>query len=239
VAKVLQHEIEKLKRMILSLSAVVEENVQKAVQSIEDRDADLAREVIDSDQEIDQFEVDVEEECLKILALHQPVAIDLRYIVAVLKINNDLERIGDLAVNIAERTLYLCEKPVSYPLFALGTMAQETLAMLRKSLDALMRLDAGRAREVRVSDDKVDAMNRKMFEQVIESIRKSPERADCLLSCLSASRSLERIADHATNMAEDVLYMIEGEIVRHKPDMPPTPGARESETHPESEHVND
>jgi phosphate transport system protein len=152
--------------------------------------------------------------------LHQPVAIDLRYIVAVLKINNDLERIGDLAVNIAERTLYLCEKPVSYPLFTLGTMAQETLAMLRESLDALMTLDADRAREVRVSDDKVDEMNRKMFEQVIDSIRRSPERADCLLSCLSASRSLERIADHATNMAEDVLYMIEGEIVRHKPDTP-------------------
>jgi phosphate transport system protein len=213
---VLRREIEKLKRMILSLSAVVEENVQKAVQSIEERDPELARQVIESDARIDEFEVEVEEECLKILALHQPVAIDLRYIVAVLKINNDLERIGDLAVNIAERTLYLCERPVSYPLLTLGSMSQKTLAMVRKSLDALMALDADLAREVRVSDDEVDDINRKMFAQVIDTIRKNPVHTDCLLSCLSASRCLERIADHATNMAEDVLYMIEGEIVRHR-----------------------
>ncbi len=229
MAKLLQREIEKLKKMILSLSAVVEENVQKAVQSIEERDPDLAQQVIESDLQIDQFEVDVEEECLKILALHQPVAIDLRYIVAVLKINNDLERIGDLAVNIAERTLYLCDKPVSYPLFTLGSMSQETLAMLRKSLDALMTLDADRAREVRHSDDKVDEMNRKMFKQVTGSIRKNPDQTDCLLSCLSASRCLERIADLATNMAEDVLYMIEGEIVRHRPDGPVSSESAEEE----------
>jgi phosphate transport system protein len=216
MAKQLPREIEKLKKRILFLSAMVEESVQKAVRAIEERDPKLAKEVMNADPDVDQMEVDVEEECLKILALHQPVAIDLRFIIAVIKINNDLERIGDLAVNIAERAAYLATRQrVPIPFDFVG-MADKAQAMLRKTLDALVNMDPNLAREVCASDDEVDTINREMYAQVKDGIRKHPERLDCLIHVLSASRHLERIADSATNIAEDVIYMTEGEIVRHR-----------------------
>jgi phosphate transport system protein len=212
----LQREIDGLKKKILTLSAIVEDSVHKAVKSIAERDLKLANKVIETDPEIDQMEVDVEEECLKILALNQPVAIDLRFIIAVLKINNDLERIGDLAVNIAERGVYLATKEkVDIP-FDFPRMSELSQSMLRKSLDSLVNLDLKLAREVAVSDDEIDAMHRQMYSQVQEGILQNPQRIDCLINLLAVSRQLERIADHATNIAEDVIYMIEGEIVRHK-----------------------
>ncbi|MCL6583430.1 MAG: phosphate signaling complex protein PhoU [bacterium] len=214
----LQREIEKLKRNILSLSTIVEESVQKAVRSIEQRDTKLAMSVIENDLKIDQIEVDVEEECLKVLALYQPVAIDLRFIVAVLKINNDLERIGDLAVNIAERATFLATQPkVDIP-FDLAGMAEKAQLMLRRSLDALVNMDSQLAREVCASDDEVDALNRDMYAYVQAGITRHPEEVECLIHLLSVSRHLERIADHATNIAEDVIYMVDGEISRHKTD---------------------
>jgi len=216
MAKHLQREIEKLKKKILALSAVVEESVQQAVKSISARDLKLANNLIEKDQEIDQMEVDVEEECLKILALDQPVAIDLRFIIAVLKINNDLERIGDLAANIAERAAFLATREkVDIP-FDFPGMSQLSEAMLRKSLDALVNLDAKLAFEVINSDDAVDQMHREMYSRIQEEIIKKPDKLDCLINLLAVSRQLERIADHATNIAEDVIYMIEGEIVRHQ-----------------------
>ncbi|SYZ72850.1 Phosphate-specific transport system accessory protein PhoU [Candidatus Zixiibacteriota bacterium] len=216
MAKHLQREIDKLKKKILALSAVVEESVNHAVRSISARDLRLADKVMDGDKEIDQMEVDVEEECLKILALDQPVAIDLRFIIAVLKINNDLERIGDLAANIAERAAFLATKePVDIP-FDFPGMSQLSESMLRRSLDALVNLDAKLAYEVINSDDAVDEMHREMYSRIQEEIVKRPEKLDCLINLLAVSRQLERIADHATNIAEDVIYMIEGEIVRHQ-----------------------
>jgi phosphate transport system protein len=209
-------EIDRLKKMILSLSAMVEETVQRAVKALDTRDAALAQRVIDHDWEIDKKEVDVEEECLKILALHQPVAIDLRLIIAILKINSDLERIADLAVNIAERSLFLASQerlPMRFNFVKMGEKAQ---AMLRKSLDALVNLDADLARVVCSADDEVDAMNREAYLQVEESIRRHPDKMEALIHLLSVSRHLERIADHATNIAEDVIYMCEGQIVRHR-----------------------
>jgi phosphate transport system protein len=208
-------EIEKIKKMILALSAMVEESVQRAVKSLDMRDAALAQRVIDHDLDIDKKEVDVEEDCLKILALHQPVAIDLRLIIAVLKINNDLERIGDLAVNIAERSLFLAGQdrlPMRFNFVRMGEKAQ---TMLRKSLDSLVNLDPDLAREVCAADDEVDAMNREAYLQVQASIRRHPDKMEALIHLLSVSRHLERIADHATNIAEDVIYMCEGTIVRH------------------------
>jgi phosphate transport system protein len=211
----LRREIERLKHMVLSLSAIVEENVRKAVTSISERDPDLAREVRAKDHEIDQMEVDVEEECLKILALYQPVAVDLRLIISALKINNDLERIGDLAVNIAKRALFLAEKPdIGIP-FDFGEICRRSLEMLRQSLDALMTMNAELAHQVLASDDEVDAINRKMYVRITGAIHKAPEQTEVLLSYLSATRHLERIADYATNIAEDVIYLTEGEIVRH------------------------
>jgi phosphate transport system protein len=165
-------------------------------------------------------EVDLEEDCLKILALYQPVATDLRVIVSVMKINNDIERIGDLAVNIAERTLFLCTKgPVEAP-SDLAEMRSKALAMLTRSLEALVRMDTKCARDVRTSDDEVDALNRKLFQEFAAAVRRNPDHVECLLSYLLVGRHLERIADYATNIAEDVIYLMEGEIVRHKPTLP-------------------
>jgi phosphate transport system protein len=214
----LQREIEKLKKKILSLCASVEENVRMAVKSIEDRDAALAERVVGQDPEIDQSEVDLEEDCLKILALHQPVAIDLRFIIAVLKINSDLERIGDLAVNIAERAQFLSTQPrIAIP-FDLDALAEKTQDMLKKSLDSLVNLNTALARDVCRTDDDVDEINREMYDLVKDAIRAHPEQLDILIPYLSVSRYLERIADHATNIAEDVIYMIEGVITRHSTD---------------------
>ena len=214
--KHLQRDIENLKKKILSLGARVEMAVHEAIRSIQMRDEALARRIIDEDILIDQTEVEVEEECLKILALHQPVAIDLRFIVAVLKINNDLERIGDLAVNIAERSSFLTGQPQVDVPFDFAQMSENTEAMLNKSLDALVNMSSSLAHEVCMSDDAIDNMNRQMYLKVQEAILKHPRHITSLIHLLSVSRHLERIADHATNIAEDVIYMIEGQIVRHR-----------------------
>jgi phosphate transport system protein len=212
----LHRAIENLKKRILELSAIVEESVYKAVKAVETRDAVLARDVVDGDTKIDLMEVEVEEECLKMLALHQPVATDLRFIVAVLKINNDLERIGDLAVNIASRASALAAiktPPQSHIDFQ--DVQSKVQKMLRDSLEALVNLDEQLARKVCVSDDEVDDINRSVHKQVISSLKEFPGDVERLILFLSVSRNLERIADHATNIAEDVLYMVRGDIVRH------------------------
>jgi phosphate transport system protein len=212
----LHKEIEKLKSMLLSLGADVEGSVYKAVQALDRRDAVLAEQVISGDAPIDRFEVYLEEECLKILALYQPVAVDLRYVIAVLKINNDLERIGDLAVNIAERAQYLAkEEPVDVPFDFVG-MAEKVRAMLKKSLDAMVNQDVRQAKEVCAADDEIDAIHKDMYPRIQEAITRNPKHMAALLQFLGVSRYLERIADHATNIAEDVIYMMEGDIVRHR-----------------------
>lgn len=212
----LSKEINYLKKDLLSLCGMVEESLWQAVKSLKNRDIELAKKVIISDFEIDKMEVKVEEECLKILALHQPVAIDLRFIITALKINNDLERIGDLAVNIAERSRFLSEQKQLDMLFDFETMAEKTQAMVKKSIDSLVNIDAELAVEVCQDDDEIDEIDGQMRDQVKEQIKISPENVDILIHLLSISKHLERIADHATNIAEDVIYMIKGEIVRHK-----------------------
>lgn len=212
----LQKEENKLKKQILALGATVEESVRKAVASLEKRDEKLASDVLDHDNDIDQMEVDLEEECLKILALYQPVAQDLRFVIAVLKINNDLERIGDLAGNIAERALRLSQDGTASIPFDFHKMAERVQLMLRHALDALVNADVALALEVRNSDDEVDDMHREVYRIVEEEIRKDVDKVGSLIQFLAISRSLERIADHATNIAEDVTYMIEGDIVRHR-----------------------
>jgi len=211
-----QKEMDDLKKHILSLCALVEKYVLAAARAIEEQDADAAREVIAKDIEIDRQEVMIEEEALKILALYQPVATDLRFLVSVIKINNDLERIGDLAVNIAERAVWLSCCETAAERIDFRGMCDKVLAMLRNSLDALVNWNIEQARAVCAADDEVDAMNREMYETIKAALRKSHEEVECLVHLLGVSRSLERIADHATNIAEDVIYMIGGEIVRHK-----------------------
>ena len=216
MSKHLEREFEQLKKDILSLGARVEEAVHQSVKSISLRDAKLAQKVIDGDLAIDQREVEIEEDCLKVLALHQPVAIDLRFIVAVMKINNDLERIADLAVNIAERTVSLSQKPPLTASFDFPTMAGKVESMLRLCLDALVQTDPSRARQVLTADDEIDVIHRQMYDLVQSAILDQPSEINGLIQMLSVSRYLERIADHATNIAEDVIYLVQGEIVRHR-----------------------
>lgn len=207
--------IDLVKKKLLTLSALVEERLHQVVVSLQERDIDLARSVVDGDEDVDQMEVDIEEECLKVLALHQPVAQDLRFVIAALKINNELERIGDLAVNIAERGLYLSSrKPIHIPFDWMG-MAEKAQAMLRKSIDALVNLDADLAEAVIKMDDEVDAINREMYIQIQDGIRRYPDDLEALIHALGIARHLERIGDQATNIAEDVIYLVQGRIVRH------------------------
>ena len=212
----MQTEIAKLKKKILALVAGVEEAVKQSVQAISDRDAGLAQRIIDGDGDIDHAEVEIEEDCLKILALYQPVATDLRFVVAVLKINNDLERMGDLARNVAKRVVFLAERetlhelPVDY-----RPMAAKVKSMVKDSLDALVNSDTSLAQRIRHDDDDVDAQRRIIEKQIEAHIRDNPGQAEGLMRLASVARHLERIADMATNIAEDVIYMVEGEIVRH------------------------
>jgi phosphate transport system protein len=222
----LQRETDRLKRKILALGALVEESLRLAFQAIEQRDAAKARKVIATDVLIDQNEVDVEEECLKILALYQPVAGDLRFVAAVIKINSELERIGDLAENIAKRALDLLDEyPVPAPA-TVAVMAERTGTILERALDALVRQDAVTAREVLVADHEIDALYRQLLEELKSILRDDPEHLDAIVLLFSVARYLERLADHATNIAEDVLYMVEGEIQRHSAE-PVAPGTAE------------
>ncbi len=212
----LQREIDRLKRKVLTVGALVEENLRRSLRAIEQRDREVAAEVIRADEVIDQNEVDVEEECLKILALYQPVASDLRFVAAVIKINSYLERIGDLAVNIAERALQLAEgDPLPLPP-DLPLMADRTTAILEKALDALVRRDAVTARLVLAADDEIDDLYRGLLEQLKDIIRNDVGRLDAIVVLFSVARYLDRLADHCVNIAEDVLYMVEGEIHRHR-----------------------
>ena len=211
----LRREIDLLKKLLLSLSGLVEENLWRAVKAFEERNLVLAEDVIARDSDVDQREVELEEECLKALALHQPVAADLRFIVSVLKINNDLERIGDLAVNIARRARFLATHPECETIFDLPGMAAKVQGMLRRSLDALVNMDVELAKAVCAEDDEIDAVHRQTYKLVRDAVRANPDQIDVLSHVLSTSNHLERIADLATNIAEDVIYMVKGQIVRH------------------------
>lgn len=213
--KHLLSEIDRLKLEIISLAATVEQAIRHAVRALFERDRVLAENVIERDRKIDQIEVEIEEDCLKTLALYQPVASDLRFMIAVLKVNNELERIGDIAKNMAERALDLLDfEPTPIPP-ELEEMSRKAEAMVRASLDALISLDVNLARKVRADDAEVDALNRQMFAMIQKRMQAEPEKIMVLMEILSVSRYLERIADLATNISEDVIYLVEGTIARH------------------------
>jgi phosphate transport system protein len=212
----IERQIETLKERILRVGTLVEEAISKSITALINRDLVLARRVMANDDEIDRMEVEVEEECLKILALYQPVAADLRFVVAALKINNDLERMGDLAKNIAKRVSQLsagepCELPPE-----IRTMAMQAQDMVKQCLDAVVNSDPSLARLVREEDDTVDAARQQVRRKILQGIKEQPERVESLLRVNSVSKHIERIADMATNVAEDVIYMVEGDIVRHR-----------------------
>jgi phosphate transport system protein len=213
--KHLHHDLELLERRILMLGSLVEQATNKAILALVARRPQLAEEVIREDDEIDRQEVECENECLKMLALHQPVAGDLRFIITVLKVNNDLERMGDLAVNIAHRSKYLAQfDPIDSPI-DFTEVCDIVRSMVRDSLDALIRRDTVLARKVWAMDDEVDAAARRGFEFYRDSIKRNPEITGRALETLLAIRHLERIADQTTNICEDVVYLVDGEMIRH------------------------
>ena len=217
MTKHLQRDIEAVYNEILALSAIVEEMIEQAAHALVERRHDLAANVIASDEIVDRREVRIEEECLKILALHQPVAIDLRRIASVIKINNDLERIADLAVNVAERSLSLDEFlqfPVPPKMSRMVSLATQ---MVRGSLDAFVNLETAAAQRIISMDDSIDDLNVEVIEELQSLMQRLPEMVVPALHCFSASRHIERIGDHATNIAEDVIYLVDGDIVRHRP----------------------
>ncbi|MBN1255228.1 MAG: phosphate signaling complex protein PhoU [Deltaproteobacteria bacterium] len=212
----LERELDKLRKKILTLGAMVEGSIEKAVLSLTSYDAKLAKDVITSDHEVDNVEVEIEEDCLKILALYQPAAIDLRYVIGILKMNNDLERIGDLAVNIAERAAYLADRKGTELFLDFTKMGEKVIAMVKKALDSLIKMNARMAQEVCAADDEVDAIDRDILLHIQSYIKENPQEVKPLIHLLLVSRHLERIADQATNIAEDVIYMTEGTIIRHR-----------------------
>ena len=218
MSKHLERDLDILQRDILTLAGAVEEAIYKAIRALQEREVAVAQQVIEGDTPIDRQENHVEEECLKLLALHQPVAIDLRRVATILKINTDLERMADLAADIAERAIVLATPPFMPVPPGLQLMTDLTTSMVRQSLDAFVNLDARLARRVWRLDDEVDRYNDEIIQDLIEAMQSAPEMVPPGLSLFSAVRHLERIADHATNIAEDVVYLVEGEIVRHRPE---------------------
>jgi len=215
IRKLFSRELEKIKKQLLALGAMAEERVWLALKAIDANDAALAERIIKSDYEIDEKEVEIEEECLKILALHQPVAIDLRFVIAVIKINNELERIGDQAVNIAERVGVTSKREQLDFFFDYATMGEKVQNMLKMSLDALVNMDYDKAYKVMMTDDEVDQIKRDAYDQIKKAIKANPDKVGYLINLLLISRHLERLGDHATNIAEEVVYLVEGEIIRH------------------------
>jgi phosphate transport system protein len=216
VSKHLERDLESLEAKLLSMSAAVEAMIDKAWQSIVDKNGRLANEVIASDDAINEQEVHIEEDCLKILALHQPVAIDLRRTATILKVNNDLERIADLAVNIAERSQRLKSVHDFVIPTTLNTMAESARRMVRDALNSLVSLDADDALEVGADDDEVDRCHAEVVDELYRTMCDRRESIAPAMHCLSVARQVERIADHATNIAEEVVYLVRGDIARHR-----------------------
>jgi phosphate transport system protein len=220
----LTRDLTELKKEILMLGSMVEEAINKAIAALTDRRTDLGTEVIEGDRVIDEKEIMVEDHCLKILALHQPFASDLRFIIAVMKVNSYLERMGDLASNIAERAQYLStHEPMPIP-EQLQEMAEAVREMVHGSLDALVNADAEKAREVCKQDDRVDEIHSQLWQIMVDRMIENTSLIKRSINIVSAIYQLERIADMADNIAEDVVYMVEGKIIRH-------PGAPRPEPH--------
>lgn len=211
-----QRELSGLRKSLLGLGALVEDMLTQAVVSLLNRDGALGDQVMRNDNDVDKREIDIEEECLKILALHQPVAHDLRFVIAVLKMNNDLERIADICANIGKRARWLAKRdPIAWPP-GLEEMADKVKSMLDHTLDALVTENSAAAHQVVAADDEVDALKRQMVSAFRDRILAEPHNAEVLLKMLDVPRHLERIADLATSLAGDLIYMIDGQIVRHQ-----------------------
>ncbi len=211
-------EIDNLQKKLLTMGSMVEDRVRKACSVIESEDVELAKRIIKSDWKIDEIEIEIEEECLKIMALYQPVAKDLRFLVTVIKINNEMERIGDYAVQIAKRVKRLSKFESHEFSFNFQEMTDKVMAELRMSIDALVESDVDVAKRIFILDQEINKLRSKAYKLIVAQMQSHPEHSASLLNLYLVVRHLERIADRATNIAEDVIYMVEGEIVRKKVD---------------------
>jgi len=211
----LTEETSKLKKMLFEMASSVEEMIAKSIKALEENNMILAEDVIKSDEKVNEMEIEIDNQCIRILALLHPEAEDLRTVTMIMKINNDLERIGDHAVNIAEMALYLADKPPVKPLIDIPKMAEKAIEMLQESLDAFVNKDAELAVEVCKKDDEVDALEPQIVRELVTYMISDPQTIDRALTLILIARGLERVADLATNIAEDAYYMASGKILKH------------------------
>jgi phosphate transport system protein len=214
-----QKELEKLKENLLKMAALVEEVINDSVQSLVKRDSDLVQKTMDLEKRINAMDIEIEEMCLTLLALRQPMAIDLRFITAAMKINTDLERMGDQAVNIAERAVSLNQEPPLKPYIDIPRMAELVQAMVKDVLDSFVHRDPKLARSVCARDDLVDGLNNQVFRELLTFMISDPGTIQRAVHVMIISRCLERIADHATNIAEDVIFMVDALVIKHRADL--------------------
>ncbi|MBI4590796.1 MAG: phosphate signaling complex protein PhoU [Candidatus Rokubacteria bacterium] len=208
-------ELETLKQTLLAMGGLVEDQIRRAMRALVERDDALAQEVIERDRRVNALDVEVDEKCVELLALHQPAAGDLRFITTAMKIVTDLERIGDQAVNIAQRALELNREPQLKPYIDLPRMADKAGQMVRESLDAFVTRDTALARQVCAADEAVDALKEQVFRELLTYMMEDARTIPRAIRLILISRFLERVADHATNIAEMVIYLVEGKMVRH------------------------
>lgn len=213
-----EREIDTLKEQLLLMGGRTEQLVRKSIASLVRRDPELARETVDDDRQIDRLEIEIEERCIRLFALQQPLATDLRFIMAALKISNDLERVGDHGVNIAQSAMRLVEQPQLKPLVDIPRMADLATAMLNDALDAFVRRDSESARRLCRKDDEVDQLNRQVFRELISYMIESPATISRAMELILVARNLERVADLATNIAEEVVFVQEARIIKHRAD---------------------
>ena len=211
----LDKELRELKERLLQMASLAEESISKAVKALVTRDKKLSQKVIQSDEAIDLLDIEIDERCLRLLAIRQPLATDLRFIASAMKINSDLERIGDLSVNIAQSTLELLKEPLLKPLIDIPRMAELAQRMVKDSLDAFVNKNDKLARNVCVRDDEVDQLNYQIFRELLTYMLQDSKTINRALTLILIGRNLERIADHATNIAEDVIYIVKGKTIKH------------------------
>ncbi|HEX5530491.1 MAG TPA: phosphate signaling complex protein PhoU [Methylomirabilota bacterium] len=208
-------ELEALKQTLLAMGGLVEDQIRRVMKALLERDDVVAQEVIERDRQVNTYDVEVDEQCVSLLALHQPAAGDLRFITTAMKIVTDLERIGDQAVNIAQRVLELNVEPQLKPYIDLPRMAERAQRMVKESLDAFVARDTALARQVCGEDEEVDALKEQIFRELLTFMMEDPRTIPRAIRLILISRFMERVADHATNIAEMVIYMVEGKMVRH------------------------
>jgi phosphate transport system protein len=208
-------ELDGLKQTLLAMGALVEDQIRRVMRALIERDDELAKNVIERDRQVNAYDVEVDEKCVELLALHQPIAGDLRFITTAMKIVTDLERIGDQAVNIAQRAIELNEEPQLKPYIDLPRMAEKAQRMVKESLDAFVARDTELARRVCANDDEVDGIKEQVFRELLTYMMSDAKTIPRAIRLMLVSRFLERVADHATNIAEMVIYMVESKMVRH------------------------